>query len=99
NRGVARVRRVAVERLQAAAEIVDEPGVGAAVTGRGYGLVVPLEHAFGVREGTAFLDHRGGGQEKDLGRNRLPVYAVRFRVPLAGALGLEELENDRAVEP
>src|SRR5262249_56683319 len=74
DRGVPRVPRVAVQRLQASAEVVHEPGVGPAVTWRRHSPVVPLEHALGVREGAVFLDHRGGGQEADLGRDGLRIY-------------------------
>src|SRR5262249_56209489 len=74
-------------------------GGGAAGAGGGRGWVVPLEHAFGVREGAVLLDDRGSRQEEDLGRDRLRVYTVWIRVPVAGALGLEEITDHQPVEP
>ena len=61
DRPVLEILGVGVGLLQAAAEVVHEPQVGAAVALRLDRLVVPLEHPLGVGERTVLLGVRCGG--------------------------------------
>src|SRR2546425_7552314 len=62
---VARRGRLRVELLQTLAEIVVEPGIGPAVTGRLGGFVMKLQHALRVGEGAVDFADLGGGEIKD----------------------------------
>ena len=90
---VSGVGRAGVQLLQPLAEVVDEPGVGAAVVGRVEGLVVPLQQPLRVGQGAVFL--RGGrrGDEEDLGLDVGRRRAVRVVLPEDGALRLEPVER------
>ena len=63
---VPRVGRAGVQLLEPLAEVVDEPGVGAAVAGRVEGLVVPLEQPLRVGEAAVLLRRGGRRDEEDL---------------------------------
>src|SRR5262249_54908482 len=92
-RPVPGVGRTGVQLLEALAEVVEEPGVGAAVTQGIDGLAVPLEHPLRVGE-TALLLRRGRrGEEEDLGLDLGGGRAVRVALPEDRALGLKPVGN------
>src|ERR671918_522191 len=62
---VAGRRRILVERLEALADLVGEPGIGAALPGRVRRPEVPLEHALGVGEAALVLRHLRRREEED----------------------------------
>src|SRR6202007_1052224 len=64
---VARVGRAGIEGLEPAAEVVEEPGVGAAVALGVDGLAVPLQYPLGVGETALLLRRSRRGNEEDLG--------------------------------
>jgi hypothetical protein len=67
NRLILGCRAVGIKRLQALAQMVHKPGVGAAIAGRFNDFIVPLHQTLRVGKRPLFFSRQRCGQQKDLG--------------------------------
>ena len=99
---VATVRAVGVERLQALAEMVDEPEIGTAVARCVQHGVVPLHQPVGVGDRAVLLAGQGGREEEHLGldvlRPRLALLDEAALLPEIRRLGHRHVADDQEVE-